>query len=187
MRRALPLAVLALAACASAAVPPPDSGAQARRATWANTSQGYEIMADRAQPMAARPVDAGPALVWSAVQRAYADLNIPVSMNDPSTMTVGNGGMDLRQKLNGEPLNTYLDCGTTTAGVVANVYRVHLTVWSRVTPGPAGAGSQLQTTVSATARNPGSSSAPVRCASTGRLEQLIQNQTLRAIALGTPS
>ncbi|HEU0052310.1 MAG TPA: hypothetical protein VFQ39_03990, partial [Longimicrobium sp.] len=71
-----------------------------------------------------------------------------------------------------------LECGTTNAGKLANVYQVRLRLTTTVAAAPGG-GSALTTSVVGTARNPGSSSAPVRCTTTGKLEEMIHGQVAR--------
>lgn len=185
MRRALPLVVLLLAACGGAsAVPGPAPSTQARRATAATTSTGWEVVGDRQLPLEAKNVSAPPGQVFTALVRAYADLGIATTVNDANTLTVGNTDLRLNRRLGEEPLSQYLDCGTTNAGNIANVYRVQMSLVTKVAPAVGRPGSDVTTTVVASARNPTSSSAAVRCASTGRLETLIAQRASVVLGLG---
>jgi citrate lyase gamma subunit len=77
-------------------------------------------------------------------------------------------------------LSRYFTCGSTALGTeAADTYRLQLSVVSTVLR--QGSGSRLETTVEAIARQPGTSSAPVNCSSTGELEKAIANRVSVAV------
>lgn len=166
----------ALAGCASggATVTPAGGGAPTRVISPVfETSSEVIINPDVATVRLAIP--AAPARAYQALQVAYADLGIPVKMSDPAKFTAGNLRFETSRRLGNEPLSTFFQCGSALGGTpLADIYRMRINVTATVFP--AADGSELQTTATATARNPeGSSRDPVVCHSTGRLETHLAN------------
>jgi hypothetical protein len=169
MRNVLPsLALLILTGCAAsttgstaASGPPPRLD---------QVGNGYDIRIDNGGATSAFTLQAAPEAAWAALLAAYQKMGIPLSSVDATQRTVSAADVEVRRQLAGKSLSEYLDCGSNLTGLIANSYRVRLTVASALKPGPQG-GSTLQTSVSASATSPqGASSAPVNCATTGRLE-----------------
>lgn len=172
----------ALAGCASggATTPPAGGGAPTRVISPVfETSSEVIINPDVATVRLAIP--ATPARAYEALQVAYADLGIPVKMADPAKFTAGNLRFETSRRLGTEPLSAYFQCGAAVGGTpLADIYRVRIAVSATVLP--AGSASELQTTATATARNPeGSSRDPVVCHSTGRLETHLANLVRRRL------
>lgn len=177
---ALPAALLLLAGCAGGsggsggrssapAGPPP-------RVDQVGTS-GYDVRISDDGRSASVTLKATPEAAWTGLLAAYQKLGIPVTSTNSASRTLGNPSFDVRRRLGDQPLSRYLDCGTNLSGVIANSYRVELSVSSSLTPA-AGGETVLETRVAASAVSPqGASSGPVRCASTGRLETDIANLT----------
>ena len=77
-------------------------------------------------------------------------------------------------------LSAYPDCGRAATGAIAEIYRVYLVESSLVRPD--GSGAQLETAVSAYARNiEGTSGTRVACGSTGQLEQRIRRAVTQKV------
>lgn len=107
--------------------------------------------------------------VWEALDSAYAALRIPVGTRDPANWTLGNRQFVPGRRIEGRPLSSFVDCGSTALGTgIADTYRVELSVLSVVRP--EGTGTRLETSVQGTARQPGTTNTPVHCSSTGALE-----------------
>lgn len=163
------LALLVLAGCvtstagstAAAPGPPPRIN---------QVGGGYDFRIDQEGAAAAFNLPAAPQAAWPALLGAYQKVGLPLTSSDATQGIAVVRDFEVRRKLADRPLSEYLDCGSTMTGLIANRYTVHLTVESRLKPGPQG-GSTLTIGVSGSARNPqGASSSPVNCASTGRLE-----------------
>jgi hypothetical protein len=107
----------------------------------------------------------------TAATSAMSALGIPATTLSRSPRVVGNERIVLRRTLGGKPMSEWLDCGTTTAGVIANFYRIHAAVL--MSAEPAGADSvMLEARVTAQAfSNEGASGGAVDCSSRGALEQ----------------
>jgi hypothetical protein len=118
--------------------------------------------------------------VWSALDATYQAIGITVAMRDPANWQMGNRNLQVSRRLNGNSLSRYFNCGNTGMGAeIADSYRLTASVVSTVAE--QGAGSRLETVAQAVARQQGTSSPPVNCASTGQLEQEIANRVARAV------
>jgi hypothetical protein len=145
-------------------------------------SSGYDVRISDDGRSASVTLRAAPEAAWTGLLAAYKKLGIPLTSTDAASRTVSNTSFNVRRRLADQPLSRYLDCGTNLSGVIANSYRVELSVSSSLTPATGGE-TMLETRVSASAVSPqGASSAPVRCVSTGRLETDIAN--LATVAAG---
>ena len=119
--------------------------------------------------------------VWAVLPAVYEQLQIPVGTIDPSARVIGNRKLQSKSgRIAGQRASSYLSCGSTAiGGPVADSYQVNGSLITSLQPGQAGS-TQVQTSLEASATQRGVSSAPVRCATTGQLEQriatLIQQQ-----------
>lgn len=118
-------------------------------------------------------VSAPSARTYAALRAAFAEMGIAVTQADSAAFSLGNPRLQASRRLGSEPLSTYFDCGRTQSGApTANSYRLLIGLNSSVVA--AGTGSELLTTVTASAHNPaGSAGDPVVCHSTGQLEEHI--------------
>ncbi|MFM8780822.1 MAG: hypothetical protein ACKOFO_05025, partial [Gemmatimonadota bacterium] len=122
-----------------------------------------------------------PDQAWTALNAVYQELAIPLSVNDAATKTLGNTGWRVRRSIGRVPAQRYLDCGSSGTIQNAETYQLTLSIVSNVKPNPRG-GSIVTTALSGTGRNPiTSSSADVRCVSTGDLELRIREMVERGI------
>lgn len=119
-------------------------------------------------------VQAPPERVWAVMPAVYQGLKIPIGMIDQNSRVIGNRRIETNSgRIAGARGSLYLSCGNTGIGVpIADSYQINLSVLTQVIPGSGGT-TQVQTSIDANATQRGVSSAPVRCASTGRLEQQI--------------
>jgi hypothetical protein len=123
-------------------------------------------------------IPAPPGRVFDALKAVYDDLGVPPGTHDPSTGRYGNSDFFKSRRFANEPLSTFLNCGESFTGPVANNYRIYMSLVSAVRPDGKG-GSEVETAFSASAQNmEGSSSDRISCGSTGRLEERIRKTLL---------
>lgn len=163
--------VLVVAACATAPAPPP---AQTDRIVV--TTENRVLEASEGTPSKNVTVQASRDQVLDALRRVYSELGIEVGLYDPGIGQVGNRNFAKTGRLAGEPISRFLGCGMMVSGEAADNYRVTMSVISQVTATEAGV--NLETWLTAAARDLGTSSANVSCASKGTLETRI-NQLAR--------
>lgn len=119
--------------------------------------------------------------VWSVLPAVYAELGIPLSLNEPANKTLGNLGWRTRRQIARVPMQRYLDCGSSGTIANAETYNITMTITTTAKPNPAG-GSVVSTALTATGRNPvTSSTSDVRCASTGDLEIRIRDMVQKKV------
>jgi hypothetical protein len=123
-----------------------------------------------------------PEEVWAALPAAFDRLGIPVTQVAQDQMTLGNAELETRA-IEGKRMGSYLDCGTTFSGAVANIYDVTLKVITRVTPSPEG-GTSLVTTLDAWAEPRMTNGDAVHCRSRSRLEERIAEVTAEILENG---
>ena len=124
--------------------------------------------------------------VWAALPRAYEELGISVKSVDTEKRLVGNRNLKARGQLAGMRLSRALDCGSGQMGASkADVYTVTLDVVTTVRPGEAAGTTLVETWVAAFATPEGVSANPVRCSSTGRLEDRLVQELHEQLASGS--
>jgi hypothetical protein len=112
--------------------------------------------------------------VWPALQLSYADLGIEPTVADRAKGLYGNGGFLMPRKILGHPIGEYFRCGYGMAGPLIDQGRLNATVLTTITATAASV-TTASTRVSALLiRNDGVSSDPLRCASTGKLEEALR-------------
>lgn len=171
LRPLVPLVLLAACAPASSSAPPPAQPNLPSRVLQAGGSTDIRLN-NEAAPEAMR-VAAEAARVWELLPAVYAELQIPLGTLEPAQRRIGNTRISLRRRLADAPLSRYLDCGSgLTAAPYADTYLVTASILTTLQPAE-GSATDVFTTVSASARNPGTSSDPLACSSRGTLEQRI--------------
>jgi hypothetical protein len=168
MRRILLL--LALTACASAG--PSLEETTPRQATiLSGDKSSATIYGDR--PIAVQTtIAAPPAGVWLAAKKTYADFEIPLTVENPSTHQMGNQNFFKSRQLAGHPMVEFVDCGSGMTGPKAASYRIYISLLTEMITDGKG-GTQIQTTfVPAGQDMSGTSTDRIPCGSTGRFEQL---------------
>jgi hypothetical protein len=168
MRRILLL--LALAGCASAG--PSLEETTPRQATiLSGDRNSATIFAER--PVAvATTIAAPPAAVWLASKRTYADFEIPLAVENPSTHQMGNPNFYKSRQMAGHPMVDFIDCGSGMTGPKAASYRIYISLLTEMVTDGKG-GTKIQTTFVAMGQDmSGNSTDRIPCGSTGRLEQV---------------
>ncbi len=118
---------------------------------------------------------------WAVLPGVYAELGIPLSVNDNVRKTLGNTGWRVRRSIGRVPAQRYLDCGSSGTLENAETYQLNLSIITTVVPNQNG-GSVVSTALSGTGKNPvTSSAAEVRCASKGDLELRIRDMVQKAM------
>ena len=125
-------------------------------------------------------IKAPPDKVLVALLSAYSDLGIDVELYDRTVGQAGNRNFSSVHRLAGEPISKFLGCGQTLMGETADKYRVTMSLVSQVTT--RGADTNLDTWLTASARDLGSSSTSASCVSTGALENKLNELVLKHIA-----
>lgn len=171
MHRFALLFALALAGCT-----PPEAtstpSTSPTPATMRETSTGYEIITADNSHAAVHRVAASLQRVWTDLPEVHAELGISVEVMNSGSQEIGNRRFVVRRMFAGNPLSTFLDCGTVVGVLIANTYRIEMSVLTSLRPSTSG-GTELHTRVEGKAFDPGSSGGAVPCRTTGRLEQRI--------------
>ena len=169
------LVVLIASATACASSHQPDISPPSQRTVAVDDQQVYRTSV-MVNPKAAVP--APPSRVFDAVKAVYDELGVPPGTNDPSTGRVGNTDFWKTRKFAGESISSFLNCGESLTGTVANNYRIYMSLLSIVRPDGKGA-SEVETAFRAQAQNmEGTSSDRISCGSTGKLEERIRKSVL---------
>ena len=158
--------MVGLVACATAPAPPPE-----KTDRIVVTTETRVLKASEGTPSKRVSVEASRDEVLEALRDVYSDLGIEVKLYDPGVGQIGNRNFSRTGRLAGEPISKFLGCGMMVSGEAADNYRVTMSVVSQVTP--SGEGVNLETWLTAAARDLGTSSANVSCASKGTLETRI--------------
>jgi hypothetical protein len=164
-RPGIAMAALGLAACASA----PNQAANPPERVLATTETG--IVRAHEEIASDSTITASPDSTFAAVQAAYQDLGIEIKMMDVATRQIGNRRFTKMYDIGGVRLSKYVGCGSSETGPTADSYRITMSILSRVTPTPDG--SRIDTQLTATAQDPGTSKGALSCTSLGGLEQRI--------------
>ena len=122
----------------------------------------------------AQPVDR----VWAVLPAVYDQMGIQPTNVDPPNYELGNPRLNTR-RVDGDRMNTFIDCGSSFSGPLANVYDVTLTVATRLTPRVDS--TVVVTTVDAYAEPMAVSGNPIHCQSRGELELRVAQRALEAL------
>jgi hypothetical protein len=132
------------------------------------------------------PIPAAPNRTFDAVKVVYEELGVPPGTNDAASGRFGNTDFWKSRRFANEPMSSFLSCGESFTGPVANNYRIYISLMSQVRPDGKG-GSELETAFSALAQNmEGSSGDRIPCGSTGKLEERIRKAVLLRIGASSP-
>jgi hypothetical protein len=109
--------------------------------------------------------------VWTAIQRAYTALEIPVTSLDPATFLVVTKNQRMRA-IGGRPLGRYIDCPQMYDNVVGSG-TVAVTMTTQLVPTASDSVTEIRTEVSASGYSTVAGTTVV-CSSNGRLQTLLQ-------------
>jgi hypothetical protein len=125
---------------------------------------------DRATLQIAAPLDK----VWPALLTTYADLGIEANFADRPRGQYGARNYLFPRDLKGTRISSYFSCGASLTGELATSGTVTTDVLTTLTPTADGHTTAVVYVSGWARRNEGSSSGPVACSSTGKLEELIR-------------
>jgi hypothetical protein len=117
-------------------------------------------------------VDAPVESAWTVLADVYDEMEIPLSVYEPETMTVGNRGFTPKT-IGGARMSRYLECGASTTGrPYADAYKVEMYLVTRV-DGAGPTRARIMTEIYATARSRDTSGNRIQCPTKGLLERRI--------------
>ncbi len=160
-----------LGGCASAGAPTPEMAAG--RGTIFTDPNVPTMYADR--PVAStNTVPKPPEVVWQAVRLAYADIGVPITLDNPASQQLGNPDFYRSRTFAGRRMPELLSCGNSLTGPNAASFRIFMSLLTTVKADGKG-GSTVGVLLSASARDVagGTSSDRLPCGSSGVLELLM--------------
>lgn len=133
--------VLVLCGCASAGTP---EDVTPRQPAIFSSAETGTLLGE--QPLAAKAtIAASPAAVWLAAKRVYADMEIPVTVENPSAHQLGNANFYKTRQIAGKPMAQFVDCGAGMDGPKASSYRIYMSLLTNIVTDGKG-GTTIQTT-----------------------------------------
>jgi hypothetical protein len=167
MRRFACLLAFSVYGCASAGNTMEET--TPRQATVFQSAETGTLLGDR--PRAVGTTIAAPAAqVWLAVKKVYADLDIPVTVENPSAHQIGNANFFKSRQIGGRSMTEFVDCGSGMTGPKASTYRIYISLLTDVVTDGNG-GAKIQTTFVPMGQDVGEGSTDkIPCGSTGRFE-----------------
>ena len=186
LRAAVAASAALVAACASKGGPAPSSEVvgvqQTARVGTGVTGAAVTVARTNTEDFVRAGTLAAPAdRAWPAVAAAYDDQKLPVTLRVDAQRQIASQGKRFRSTLGGTRLGLLFNCGSAAAGGdAADSYELTIDVATTVRPSADASQTSVQTVASALAKPVMTSGEPVRCVSTGRLEEkLVQAATKR--------
>jgi hypothetical protein len=118
-------------------------------------------------------VSAAPATVWIAARKAYADLGIPLTFDNPPSHQLGNPNFYRQRTMAGQSMTTIVDCGQGPEGQHASSYRIYMSLLTSILPAENGHTNVEVTFVPYGQNVTEDSSDRMPCGSKGKLEQMV--------------
>jgi hypothetical protein len=178
MRRGLFLFLLC--GCASAGTTSETSNSTPKQAAIYSSPETGLLLAERPRASSAT-IAAPPAAVWLAVKKVYADWEIPLTVENPSTHQIGNQNFYKSRQIAGKSMVDFVDCGSGMTGPKASTYRIYISLLTDVMTDGQG-GTKIQVTFVPMGQDvAGGSSDRIPCGTSGRLEQLLIDRTKATI------
>ncbi len=173
-----PLLALALltAACASGGRSASPEVVQTTRPvdTGAGGVQGMQLRSVTEDFARATVVAGTPDAVFAVLPAVYEEFKLPVATLVSGERRIASQNARFRDRVGGERAARSLSCGTAADGRdAADSYELTLDIATVAVATPDGQGTEVKTVVSGLAKPVFTSGEPVRCASTGRLEERI--------------
>jgi hypothetical protein len=124
-----------------------------------------------------------PDSTFRAVVAGYTALGLELTTVDPAGRLVARQGMMFRSRFQGEALSATFDCGVGMFGPRAAEGRILADISTHVVPNRGGV--SVSTMIKARlAPNDGNARDPIRCVSTGRIEDQLRREV--SLSLGIP-
>lgn len=168
MRRIFTLGLCTLVGCASGQV---YSNTTPKQAAIYSSAETGLVLGERPRA-AVTTLAVAPATVWLAVKKVYLELEIPLTVENPSARQIGNQNFYRTRNFAGRAMASLVDCGSGMTGPKAASYRIYMSLLTDVIPDGQG-GTRLQTTFVPSGQDmEGNSTDRILCGSTGRLEAM---------------
>ena len=181
MMRSLGLALLVALAGAPVAMPVAAQGSRVRLAVAGHSAP---VLVDSLA--SAFTIAAPRAATLDAATRALTQLGATLDLIDPRRGMIGMTNAPRMRTFGGSRLSRWVNCGNGMMGSNADSWRVFLTVYAFVDAIDS-TSTRLRVAVVAGARDvAGTSTEPVRCASTGSLEEAAAERVRRLLATEAP-
>jgi hypothetical protein len=110
--------------------------------------------------------------VFAALEAVLAALELPLTVRDPQSGSIGNEGHKFRRKLGDMPSRRLFDCGGTSGMPNSETYTIKMSALVNVRDAGGGM-TKVITVVQASAENPNYPGSGVSCSSSGVLEARI--------------
>jgi len=175
-RPLLALVLLASACASSGRSAPSGEVVQTQRPldTGASGLQGTALRSVTEDFVRATTVEAAPDAVFGVLPAVYEEFKLPVATLVSAERRIASQNARFRERVGGERAARSLSCGTASDGRdAADSYELTLDIATVAVAAPGGQGTEVKTVVSGLAKPVFTSGEPVRCASTGRLEERI--------------
>lgn len=170
MRYAVIPIVFTVAAC-SATRPATDAGPQIP-ASVQGTSTGMEVRLNRDERAVSDMVTVSREDAWNALVRTYSVLELPIDVRGSGDGVLATERFRAPRELLDQPLGAFMDCGQGIDGPRVRLWQVRARLVTELEEGDDGV--LVSTRLSGTARpRDGTSTDPIACSSTGRLEREI--------------
>lgn len=181
---AVPLA-LVIVACASggsSGVASPTATPTTRIGTTSGATVGTVATATGNERIAVDvPVSAQRA--WEVLPLVYAELEIPIRLQQQASRLIGNTGFETRRVIGGQRASRYLNCGNASGGPNADTFRLTISVVTQVHEGGDG-NARLETRLTANAASVTYAGTVVTCSTTGALERHIAERVQELASQG---
>jgi hypothetical protein len=174
----LPVAACALVGCASGQ-PHPEETTPKQAVIYSGPETGT-LLGERPRAVSTT-IAAAPAAVWLAVKKVYSELEVPVTVENPSARQIGNQNFYKTRTFAGKSMADFVDCGNGMTGPKAASYRIYISLLTDVIPDGQGA-TRVQTTFVPMGQDMmGNSTDRIACGSTGRFELLFLDRVKAAL------
>lgn len=165
--RLLLLLPIVLPACSSGSEQPSGAPVAPRTRTVLDIGPYAPLEIFTEPGVESRTISARAEHVWAVLPAVYEQLGIPPAVSDRTHLTMGNQGYRAN-RVDGQRMNSVIDCGSGLAGPLANQYEITLTVLTALTP--EGDDTVLTTTVDAFGEPRAVTGNRIHCPSRGVIE-----------------
>jgi hypothetical protein len=120
--------------------------------------------------------------VWPALQLSYADLGITPTIAERTSGRYGNEGFIAPRRILDRPLAEFFHCGAGLGGPLIDQGRLNVYMVTTLLPSDGGSTNATTYVTARLIRNEGTSGEPIRCGSTGKLEEALRTGIEQRIA-----
>ena len=149
---------------------------------YAGDASTGRLEADRPHASVAT-IAAAPTAVWAAAKQVFASLEIPIGIENPTIHQLGNQNFYKSRTIGGQPMTTFVDCGSGMTGPKAMSYRIYMSFIADIS-GDGNGGTTVRATFTALGQDVTEGSTDrIPCGTTGRLEALLLDRIKAAVTL----